>query len=607
MSSKIRVLEPELINRIAAGEVIERPASVVKELLENALDAGAKTIHLTIKNGGQTLIRLQDDGCGMNAQELMLCVQRHTTSKLPDSDLWNIHTFGFRGEALASITSIARAKLSSKSEDEAHGWMLRIDGGENYGLTPENCERGTCIEISDLFFATPARLKFLRSPTQEYVHLNRMLERFLLLHPTVNFFIQRDETIKRFYASSFNERVAQLFKCNPENGFNIEDYKDTIALSGWVGLPRIHRRNAEHILFYANGRPIEDKMLLQAVRFVYQDVIPKDRFPCLVLCVTVPREEIDVNVHPAKIHVRFKDPQDVRQAVITILRSALIEHEKKSSYTAPTSTQTSHAVLPQSFTPPTEYSTLSRTINAYTPKPVSPKHFHSVYDHPTPTLQETESVPLLVPTQHTLPIIPQTEHSKEHEDLGYAIGQIHQRYILASNARGLVVVDPHGAHERILYERMKSQWHCEDVQLLTSPLPLSLTESETLIITKHEKALGEVGFPLVLQEGTYYLKGVPAIFHQHTPKELWESILTLLQEDENVSPLEIRQTLVHRILAYWSCRKSVFLGDALSLEEMNALLRMMEKTPHAAQCNHGRNVYCIFTLSQMATWFDRKS
>lgn len=610
MASKIRILEPELINRIAAGEVIERPASVVKELLENALDAGATTVHLTVKNGGHTLIRLQDDGCGMNAEELNLCVQRHTTSKLSESDLWNIHTFGFRGEALASITSIARANVSSKCEEDPHGWTLRIEGGIDYGVKPENCDRGTCIEITDLFFSTPARLKFLRSPTQEYLQLNRLLERFLILYPQVNFFIQLDEKIKRFYRTLFNERVAQIFKCTVSDGFNVDGCKNDITVSGWCGLPGIHRRSADHILLYANGRPIEDKMLLQAVRFAYQDTIPKDRFPCLVLFLNLPHEDIDVNVHPAKIHVRFKDPQEIRQAVVTIVRSALIEHGKKTAFTdtgAVPSLAHAGSVSNLSTDLSTDTETLEavKPFTAYAPPPPTAQHFHRGYDRPIKKLQAQESIPIPPLTQRTLPVIELQATRAQDLDLGYAIGQVHQRYILAENAQGLVIVDPHGAHERVLYERMKSQWTSEDVQLLIPPLPLTLTESEYLKVTLHQAALSEVGFLLEIKDSMYYLTGVPAVLHEQSPHALWESVLTLLQTNEESTPLEIRQTLVHRILAYWSCRKSVFLGDALSLEEMNALLRMMEQTPNAAQCNHGRNVYRVFSLTQLATWFDR--
>jgi DNA mismatch repair protein MutL len=440
------------------------------------------------------------------------------------------------------------------------------------------------------------------------------LERFLILYPSVNFFIQLDEKIKRFYRTSFNERVAQIFKCTVEDGFNVDACKDDTTVSGWFGLPGIHRRSADHILLYANGRPIEDKMLLQAVRFAYQDTVPKDRFPCLVLFLNLPPEDLDVNVHPAKIHVRFKDPQEIRQAVVTIVRTALMEHGRKTAFTAPTNTEaipmSSHA-LPLS-TPSTDTwapgpidDGAVRPFAAYAPPPQIPQHFHRFYDRPIKTLQEQEGQSTPMPMQRTLPVMDFQASGAQTLDLGYAIGQIHQQYIVAANPQGLVIVDPHGAHERALYERMKSQWTSDDVQLLIPSLPLNLTESEQLHVTIHQDALSEAGFPLKIQEGVYHLTGIPAVLHAQSPGDLWESVLTLLQEENETTPLEIRQTLVHRILAYWSCRKSVFLGDTLSLEEMNALLRMMEQTPNAAQCNHGRNVYRVFSLAQMSTWFDR--
>lgn len=576
MSHIIRLLEPELINRIAAGEVIERPSSVVKELLENALDANATEIHISIRNAGQTLIKIQDNGYGMTAEALTMAVQRHTTSKLPDGDLWNIHTFGFRGEALASITSIARAILTSKTDDSTHGWSLSIEGGKHRSLKPASCERGTCIEIRDLFFATPARLKFLRSPSQEYIYLHRLIERFLLLYPEVTFFIQLDEKQKIFQKATLNQRITQLFKLALSDGFLIDTTKKSLSVRGWCSLPGIHRRNTEHIFFYANNRSIDDKMLMHSVKFAYHDLIPKDRFPCVVLFLKLPYEDLDVNVHPAKTQVRFKDSQEIREIVMTALRSGLFEHSRK---TVP------QHIPAQKIQSSPRISTQSPYI--FTSPPEVPKVLLSSLKESAHSLK-----------QNTL-------FARPSINLGQAIGQIHHRYILAINDEGLVIVDPHGAHERILYERMKHQWQSFDVQFLIPALPLELTEAEKLRVEMHFDALAEAGFPIEKDNNTFYLKGIPTVLHEHSAKEIWDSLLSSLNEDVEHPPKEIVSRIVHHVLAYWACRKSIFLGDKLSLEEINALLRAMENSPHSAQCNHGRKVYRVFPLHQIATWFDR--
>ena len=651
MSCVIKVLEPELINRIAAGEVIERPTSVIKELLENSLDAKATEIHVTLRAGGQSLMRVQDNGQGMVKEDLMLSVQRHTTSKLSSWDLWNVNTFGFRGEALASITSISRATLTSTTENQAHGWSLSIEGSVFSALKPAHCALGTCIEIRDIFFSTPARLKFLRSPAQEYIHLHRCLDRFLLLNPKVTFFLYIDEKKRVLNQSSLENRIKDVFRISELEGFWLEEQVQDIQVTGWAFLPGVHRGNTERLFFYVNQRPIEDRMLIQAVRCAYHDLIPKDRYPCGIIFITMPYQDVDVNVHPGKTHVRFKAPQEVRTALMTTLRKALFHEAKKSVSVHPklepsavystkgkTSKERDGKSLP--FPAPQETSALETWSRPGKSSFILQEthvtgEYHQTFSLKHPSKfealcsaiphHEAESQVLdrLVPhheaeSQVLDRLVPHHEaesqvldrlvpHQAGSLDLGRALGQIHKRYILAVNEQGFVIVDPHGAHERILYEETKRRWKSFDVQFLIPPFALSLTEAELILVETHHLALAEIGFPLEHQENQWVLKGIPAVLHRHCPEELWNYVLQCLAQDPLCTAKDIQRTLVHKVLAYWSCRSSVFLGDALSLEEMNELLRAMERTPHSAYCNHGRRVYCTFSMAHIATWFERSS
>ncbi|PPE03795.1 DNA mismatch repair endonuclease MutL [Holospora curviuscula] len=613
MSSIIRLLEPALINRIAAGEVIERPTSVIKELLENSLDAQASEIHVTVRGGGQSLMRVQDNGHGMNEEDLILSVQRHTTSKLAHSDLWNIHTFGFRGEALASITSISKTTLTSKTKDQPHGWSLHSEGGSLEALKPARCELGTCIEIRDLFFATPARLKFLRSPAQEYRHLNGCLERFLLLNPQVQFFLHLDEKQKVFKATSLEHRIKAVLNVAVLEGFWLEETVHDIHITGWASLPGAHRRQADRIFLYVNQRPVDDRMMIHTIRSAYHDLIPKDRYPWAILFLTIPYVDVDVNVHPAKTQVRFKSPQDIRAALLTTLRKVLFEQGKKSIsiYPKPTSSFSSAPdLLPSRMGEVGKFPLIASPSDRGTFLETPPL---SVCVPPAFGLKESDNldfIPQEVPASFkhftgSKLSCPSSLKEFQGTDLGTPLGQIHNRYIVAVNSHGLVVIDPHGAHERILYEEMKRQWKSFDVQFLIPPLVLSLTEQEKSVVEAHISTLAEVGFPLEYQKDGFVLKGIPAVLHEHAPQALWESLLHHLTQDEFSSAQELQQNLLHPMLAHWACRKSIFLGDALSLEEMNALLRAMERTPHSAQCNHGRKVYCLFSMAHIATWFDR--
>ncbi|ETZ07176.1 DNA mismatch repair protein MutL [Holospora obtusa F1] len=636
MFSVIRLLEPQLINRIAAGEVIERPTSVIKELIENSLDAKATEIHVTVRGGGQTLIRIQDNGCGMIKEDLKLSVQRHTTSKLSHADLWNIHTFGFRGEALASITSVSKALLSSKTLNQPHGWSLYIEGGEQQDFKPVACDVGTCIEIRDLFFATPARLKFLRSPAQEHIQITNCLERFLLLNPHVTFSLRLDEKHKVFDAASLEGRIKQLLNLQAAEGFWLETQIHDVKVTGWAALPGAHRRNADRIFLYTNQRPIEDRMLVQSMRIAYQDLIPKDRYPCVIAFLSIPYSDVDVNVHPAKTQVRFKAPQEIRSVLITALRKSLIQYGQKSVSITPKMDsypsfdkkvslnfetkqdteslykEASEKSIAFSQNPPSVMDSFSlkesdffkqktKTSDKFqTPYLLGLEASENFFTKSSFSLKENISPSLLIEDCSTTDSSPLVKI-----DLGRPICQIQNRYIVSVSTQGLVIIDPHGAHERILYEEMKRQWKSFDVQFLIPPLVLSLTEAEKITVEMHRAALAEVGFPVEQQDETFVLKGIPAVLHTHPASELWDSVLQRLSEELLCSAQEIHQELLHHVLAYWACRKSVFLGDRLSLEEMDGLLRAMEKTPNSAQCNHGRKVYCVFSVDQISTWFDR--
>lgn len=601
--SLIRHLEPHLINQIAAGEVVERPASVMKELVENALDAGARNLVLSWRQGGQSLIRIEDDGKGMSKEDLVLAVQRHTTSKLPTSDLSAISSFGFRGEALAAIASVARVTISSRTRGCEHGWSLVIEGGEMGDPTPTPCSEGTTIEVSDLFFATPARLKFMRSVAIEQSHIIELIERIALAHPDVGLTIHY-ETKKKVYTLGFAERLKESLGDDFfENSFSFAEEKEGYRLTGMLGLPTHNRSCADRQFFFVNGRPVKDKILSMCLKSAFMDVIPQGRHPVGVLFFTLPLHDVDVNVHPAKTEVRFRDMRFVRGFVTSVLKNSIFEQGHRAAVLDVT--KIPHTIPPMAQEEPMTQEEWKEPVYA-----------SSRYERPqAPSFARVHSPlfsPHFVPSQKGL--LPSLALKEEEGNgtfsppaafLGQALGQIHDAYIVACTPEGLVLVDPHAAHERIVYEKMKSNWaeSLGHIQRFLLSLNFSLTLGQEQALTEKQTLMHQLGFEYEIVSHQCRLLSIPLIFRAYDPMSLVQDLALHIQTQND--PQEIVTQWRNHMMANWSCRQSLKLGQRMTLVEMNALLRQIEETPHSAQCNHGRPVYRTFSMRELERMFER--
>jgi DNA mismatch repair protein MutL len=595
----IRLLDPDLINQIAAGEVIERPASVIKELLENALDAGAMNVQIVCQQGGQVLIRVEDDGCGMGPEDLKLCVQRHTTSKLEGEDLWAIHTFGFRGEALASIGSVSRVTLKSCRKEDSHGGMLSCEGGMLSDLKPHPFRKGTCIEVRDLFFATPARLKFLRSLSVENTHIEDVVDRAALWGFDKSFSLELDKKKKLYPAGSLEERVGQVLGEDfLPNAFKIDCSREGYVLKGWAGLPTYNRASSDKQYLFVNSRAVKDKVLSLCVRTAFQDCIPQGRHPVFVLYLTVPLHDLDVNVHPAKTEVRFRDLLFLRQFLISALKQSLMQQGARVAVKPlsvagqslpfiPSGTSVSSSLV-RSFSSrlPEERYTAKETVWGSCAVSAPPAAYHE--SSPVASVAACSDI-----------------FSQNECDLGKPLGQVLGRYIVAVNTKGLVLVDPHAAHERLLYEKMKKEWGSTlgEVQLFLLSLRMPVTSLEHTLLQKHQNSLYEMGVRYQLDKNSCDIQALPAIFQAMDPRALIKDILSVLAEE--ISAEDFLYEMRNRLMGHWACRSSIFLGKTLSFQEMESLLRDIENTPHSGQCNHGRPVYRAISLAEMDALFER--
>ncbi len=595
----IRLLDQTLINQIAAGEVIERPAAAIKELVENAIDAGATHITITVRDGGRSFIEVVDDGHGMTQEGLRLSVQRHATSKLPDADLFNIHSFGFRGEALPSIASVSRTTITTRPKDAQMGWSLTIEGGTEQELTPKVAPFGTTITVRDLFYATPARLKFLKTVSTELSHCVDLLNRIALSHPHVGLTLN-DHTKTLFsYNSkhSFDERVGAILKQTfLQNSTQFTYEVPTVKARGRLSFPTYNRSQSTEQFFFVNNRPVRDKMLAALVRTVYQDFIPHNRHPVVVLFLDVPPEDVDVNVHPAKAEVRFKDAQSVRSAVWSAMKETLHHISQK------TSTHLAAEALNMFQKPVT-----SHTVNAqksyvqqrFSPAP-RPNYGSSHGVFPSSDFGNAQLAP-------NKPIVTMPEELPDSLDypLGQARAQIHNTYILAEKQDALIVVDQHAAHERLTYEKLKQDFASQTVkqQTLLIPEMITLLEQELNVLKHHHDLLNHLGFTLEFFEPTtLVVRSVPALLNNISIPTLIQDLVDDLKAEGTPQSLQER---IMTILATVACHNSIRSGRVLQLHEMNALLRQMEKTPHSGQCNHGRPAYVELKKTDLEKLFER--
>lgn len=579
--TKLRLLPSVLVSRIAAGEVIERPASALKELLENALDAGATRLEITLEQAGKNLIRISDNGSGMTCEELEMCVERHVTSKLPDDDLFHINSFGFRGEALPSIGSVSRLKITSSKQGSNESWSLRVEGGEKSAAEPAPRREGTEVEVRDLFYATPARLKFLKSEKTELQQCVQVVERMALAYPNVSFILNSaGKTLRKFEASDLSVRITKVLgKDFIENTLPIDFGRENMGLKGHVGLPTFSRNTSSEQYFYVNNRPVKEKSLHGAVKAAYQDFISHTQHGQVLIFINLPPEDLDVNVHPAKTEVRFRDTREVTGMVITSIRHALSGAGHRASNTLSGATLTA-------FTPNT-------SNYAYAPRP-------SGY-------VREQSAMLYQPLPQARNFAPEQIEQPDYQQypLGAALTQLHETYILAQTKDGFVMVDQHAAHERLVYEKMKTARSQEGIktQRLLLPEMVELNSGKALAITEQRAALAEIG--IVIEpagDAAVVVRELPSILKDADVQKLIRAIADDIEE--HGQPLAAHGAIEH-ICETAACHGSIRAGRRLNIAEMSALLREMEATPHSGQCNHGRPTYVTLKRSDIEKLFGR--
>ena len=594
----IRLLPETTVNRIAAGEVVERPASAVKELVENSLDAGAARIDVVLREGGRTLISVADDGAGMTAAELELAVRRHATSKLPGDDLANIATLGFRGEALPSIGAVSRLEITSRPEGAAEAWVLSLEGGRADAPRPASGGPGTRVEVRDLFFATPARLKFLKTPRTETSHALDAVKRLAMAHPETAFSVSDGERslLKLapaggdLFAARLDRLAAIMGREFAENALAVEAEREGLRLTGHIGLPTLNRGTAAMQFLFVNGRPVRDKLLFGAVRGAYRDFLAGDRHPLLALFVEAPSDAVDVNVHPAKTEVRFRDAGLVRGLIVGALKHSLAEAGHRASTTVAAAAlgaarpEGGGAAFPT--TRPSGSATIGRGLAE------RPAAYHA----PLPNLQ----------AQPTAAAPEALEEPPADYPLGVARGQVHATYVVAQTADGVVIVDQHAAHERLVYERMKKALASQGVarQGLLIPEVVELGEDAAAGLCARAGELGELGLTIEpFGAGAVVVREMPALLGEADVQGLVRDLADEIAEYDEALGLKERLADVCGTMA---CHGSVRAGRRLNVAEMNALLREMEATPHSGQCNHGRPTYVELKLADIERLFGRR-
>ncbi|MEP4769071.1 MAG: DNA mismatch repair endonuclease MutL [Roseibium sp.] len=629
---QVRQLGEQVINQIAAGEVIERPASVIKELVENAVDAGATQIDIVTAAGGKTLMRVADNGAGMRQGDLTLAIRRHCTSKISDDDLFDIRTLGFRGEALPSIGSVARLAIQTRHDDEDHAWAIAVDGGKEKPIVPTARATGTQVEVRDLFFATPARLKFLKSDRAEAAAITEIIKRIALAYPLVGFSLSgADRQALSWPAARGDEphlaRIAQILGQNfVDNAMEIDAEREGVRLTGFAGLPTHHRGNAQHQFFFVNGRPVKDKLLLSGLRGAYADVLARDRHPVVVLFIDLEPGQVDVNVHPAKSDVRFRDSQLVRGLLVGAIKHALVQAGHRSSTSnAAVALDAIRAQGAGVQAGPDRQVVQSSGYHggAGNQRPALGQHWASdafrphdtagnpvvtgFSENPQPGLHSQNGFSgLVVPSAdaraHDVPV----EAEKTRLPLGAARAQVHETYLISQTEDGVVIVDQHAAHERLVYERLKEALAKKEVarQILLIPEIVELPEEDASRLAERSEDLKKVGLTLeAFGPGAIAVRETPAMLGDMDIQGMVRNLADELAEWETADGL--KEKLDH-VAATMACHGSVRAGRRMRPEEMDALLRDMEATPLSGQCNHGRPTWVELKLSDIEKLFGRK-
>jgi DNA mismatch repair protein MutL len=601
----VRQLPEQVVNRIAAGEVVERPASVVKELVENAIDAGASRVDIFTDGGGRRRIGITDDGGGMTAPDLALAVDRHATSKLDDEDLLQIRTLGFRGEALPSIGAVAKLSITTRHAGEPHAWALSVEGGAKSAIMPAALSQGTRVEVSDLFYATPARLKFLKTDRTEAEAIRETVRRLAMARPDIAFTLAGEERAPVTWAAALPGAPGRLTRLGDilgadfrSHAIEVRSEREGVVVEGFAAAPAMTRANALGQYLFVNGRPVRDKLILGAVRAAYSDYLPRDRHPVVALFVTLDPREVDANVHPAKTEVRFRNAGLVRALIVHALKEGLVREGRRTAANDASGAISAFrsAVTPRpgnwdwrrspSYPVGPMPSFASAAVSAFA------EQGQAAFDVGTPTADvraETPAAPDLI-----------------DRPLGAARTQIHETYIVSQTRDGLVIVDQHAAHERIVYERLKASLAKNGVQrqILLIPDIVEMDEATVERLLARDQELASFGLAIEsFGPGAVAVRETPSLLGRVDASGLLRDLAEHMDEWDEALPLERR--LMH-VAATMACHGSVRAGRRLKPEEMNALLREMEDTPNSGQCNHGRPTYVELKLSDIEKLFGRR-
>lgn len=615
----IRILPNNLVNQIAAGEVVERPASVLKELVENSIDAGATSIEVTLADGGKSLMIISDNGKGMSKDELPIAVERHATSKLPDDNLFNINFLGFRGEALPSISSVARLSITSRVAGAENAWKIEVNGGEKSEVMPAALSKGTRIEVRDLFYATPARLKFLKTAASETGQCVDIMNRIALANPHISFYLN-DEKGKKIALNAqqgelFDARLKRLAdvmgKEFGENSFLIDAQRESLHISGFASLPTLNKANSLSQYLFVNNRPVRDKLLLGAIKGAYQDVLERNRYPMCALYFDIDPAYVDVNVHPAKAEVRFYDNALVRGLLVSAIRNALNQAGQRASNVMDIAAFVQDQIpefdingvkLP-------EKADLEETSFDFRQEPLRSYSGFAFQGYSRSSGSSRQAVlPELerkfsVQTEESVPVA--QIRTEEAGPLGLAKAQFHDTYIISQTEDSIIIVDQHAAHERIVMEKMKDNLARGKVasQMLLIPEVVDLKPSDKIRILENADELEKLG--LQVEEfgpSAVIVREIPALLGDCDVKALIQDVVEEMAEWGK--GFELTEKL-HLVCATMACHGSVRAGRRLNIDEMNHLLRDMERTPHSGQCNHGRPTYIELKIADFEKLFHR--
>ena len=605
LTMRIHALPETLINQIAAGEVIERPASVVKELVENALDAGATRVDIATAGGGKALIRVIDNGMGMSPADLELAVRRHCTSKIDDR-LDDIHTLGFRGEALPSIGSVSRLTIRTRQTDADHASEISVNGGHTGSVRPAAANTGTTVEVRDLFFATPARLKFLKGERAETSAITETIRRLAIAFPAVRFTLSGldRQTLDMTAVTDHRDRLVQVLGREfAENTIALDALREDVSLTGFTGLPTWNRANSLAQFAYVNGRPVQDKMILSALRAAYSDSLPRGRYPVAVLFLELDPALVDVNVHPAKADVRFRDPGLVRGLIIGGIREALARESVRASPAASADLVGAFRAETRSGQPNATAPYSRHPVRVDWSAAASPSR---PLDPPRSGFWEDQAGFSGVQPSARMETPPETAVPPDDHPLGAARAQLHENYIIAQTGDGVVIVDQHAAHERLVFERLKGALHAGRApsQILLLPEVIDLSEEDCDRLALHADDFAKLG--LVVERfgpGAVMVRETPALLGECDVKALVQDLADEIAEWDRPSALAERMEAVASRMA---CHGSVRSGRRMRVEEMDALLREMERTPGSGQCNHGRPTFIELKLADIERLFARR-